>query len=252
MAAYLFVAAAVIWLIFAVAIPLILINTASIALITGLSRSKWKTFFFSLSAFGAVLMVADYNLGWFTTALVSNISFLEQFIPFLFYLNVSAGLIAAYFLIRNYLDSTNPPEEEQGEFSKRNMIAMGSLVFVGALIIGLQKYYGVANYNSKQFQASLPAGDLDHNVLNNEESNIVLLPINNLFKAWSELDFNLYKEQWDTNATQHSKKFKTRNFSDIINSRHKLFNRLNAVNVLNYKIVSLEKNATGMASVVVN
>ena len=138
---FILVVAAILWLFLAVAVPLILINIATITLIAGLTKDKWKIFLFSFSVLGAIFIVIDYNMGWFTKALVQNVSFFEGLIPLFFYLNIATGLVAVYFLIRDYLNSKSEPLEGAGEFSKRNLIVMGSLMLVGGITVGLQKYF---------------------------------------------------------------------------------------------------------------
>jgi len=138
---FLIVAFIVIWLVFAVVIPLVVIDIAIIALIVGLVIRKWNKFLFPLSILGAVYVVLDFNLGWFTKAFATNVTFLAGLIPILFYVNIVAGLVAAYFLIRNILSEKGTQTENTGEFSKRNLIIMGCLLMVGGLTIGLQKYF---------------------------------------------------------------------------------------------------------------
>ena len=151
---YILVVAAILWLFLAVAVPLILINIATITLIAGLTKSKWRKFFFSVSILGTILVVVDYNLSWFTKALVSNVSFFEGLIPLFFYLNITTGLVAAYFLIRDYLNHKSEPAEGAGEFSKRNLIVMGCLLLVGGITVGLQKYTDSQNLNEVQLDSN--------------------------------------------------------------------------------------------------
>ena len=129
---------AIMWFVFALAIPLLVIDVAAIALIAGLVRKEMSKFLLPLSVAGTVLVLADYNQGWFTKALATNVPFLAGMVPVLLYINVLAGLIAAYLLIRTFMDKRNPPLENAGEFTKRNLIAMGCLLLVGALMVGLQ------------------------------------------------------------------------------------------------------------------
>src|SRR5882724_12991018 len=75
--------AAIVWFVFSVAIPLLVINIATLALIASFIRKDLSRLLLPLSTFGAVLVVADYNLGWFTKALAANVSFLTDVIPLL-------------------------------------------------------------------------------------------------------------------------------------------------------------------------
>jgi hypothetical protein len=133
------VVALIVWFVFAVAIPLLMIDIAALALIAAVVRKEMSRWLLPLSVGGAVLVVADYNLGWFTKTLATNVSFLAGLIPVLLYANVLAGLIAAYFLIRNFMDRRNPHPERAGELTRRNVIAMGCLLLVGGLTVGLQE-----------------------------------------------------------------------------------------------------------------
>jgi|GEM_PF-2514438 len=139
--AYGLVAAAVVWFVFSVAVPLIMINIAAIGLIAGLSKRDWNKYLFPLSFLGAIYIVLDINKGWATKELVTNVSFFKGAIQFFFYLNITAGLVAAYFLIRNYLNQKRSPAEGEGEFSKRNLIVIGCLILLGGLTIVGQKYF---------------------------------------------------------------------------------------------------------------
>lgn len=130
-----------IWLAFAVALPLVIINIATIALIAGFAYKNNKQYLFILSLLGTIFIVADYNKGWLTKTLVNNVNFFTSWIPFFLYLNIVAGLIASYFLIRDFVNERKPPLNTGSEFSKRNLIIMASLLVVGGAIIGLQKYF---------------------------------------------------------------------------------------------------------------
>lgn len=136
------VVGAIVWFVLAVAIPLLVINIATLALIAGITRKEARRFLLPLSVAGAVLVMVDYNRGWFTKTLAGNVSFFAGLIPSLLYLNILAGLIAAYFLIRDFLNERKPQEAGSGEFTQRNLITMSSLLLVGALTVGLQAHFG--------------------------------------------------------------------------------------------------------------
>ena len=142
---YLIVAAIIIWLVFAVAIPLIIINIAIISLVVGLVQNKYKIYLFILSILAMVYLAIDYYEGYFTKTLANNVPFLDGVIPIFFYLNILAGLASAYFLIRDFLNKQNPSTEGEGEFSQRNLLIMGSLLLLGVLMIVFVKRYGFEN-----------------------------------------------------------------------------------------------------------
>jgi len=139
--------AAVVYFMFTVAIPLIVINTGIISLLLGVVKKGKSKFLFSLSTLGMLFLILDYNKGWLTKILPANAPSFKGSISFFFYLNIAAGLVAAYFLIRNYLNEKQAPAENEGEFSKRNLIVIGCLVLVGGLTIGLQKYFDLHDSN---------------------------------------------------------------------------------------------------------
>ncbi len=116
----LIVAAIVIWLVFAVVIPLAVINIAVIALIIGMAKKEWSKILFPFSILGSIYLIVDYNKGFFTKALVSNVSFLDGLVPILFYINILAGLVSAYLLIRDQIDKKKLQSREKG--SSRNEI----------------------------------------------------------------------------------------------------------------------------------
>ncbi len=128
------VAAAIIWFVFSVAVPLILINIALISLITGLVKKNWNKYLYSISIIGSGIVIFDYYNGWSTKTLVKNVPFFADLIPAFFYINVTAGLVAAYFLIRNYLNEKKPLVENEAEFSKRNLIIIGCLSLVALIL----------------------------------------------------------------------------------------------------------------------
>src|SRR6266542_2962388 len=72
----LIVIVAIVWFVFAVAIPLLVIDIAAITLIAALVRKDLSKWLLPLSLVGAVLVVADYNRGWFTKSLATNVPFL--------------------------------------------------------------------------------------------------------------------------------------------------------------------------------
>jgi len=146
---FLIVAFIVIWLVFAVIVPLVVIDIALISLIAGLVKKKWNKYLFPLSIIGTIYVVLDFNLGWFTKAFVANVSFLADLIPILLYINIIAGLVAAYLFVRNILNIKNPEAKEDGEFSKRNLIIMSCLLLVGGLTIGLQLYLGSTKHDKR-------------------------------------------------------------------------------------------------------
>lgn len=84
-------------------------------------------------------------------------------------------------------------------------------------------------------------------IIKNQDHSI-MIPINNLFRAWSELNLNLYMQQWDPNAGQYSKKYSARNYQEILTSRQSLFNRLNSVKVLRYEILDLKTKGNDFAT----
>ncbi len=155
---FLIVAFIVIWLVFAVIIPLVIIDIALISLVVGLVRKKWNKYLFPLSILGAIYVVLDINLGWFTKTFVTNVSFLSGIIPILFYVNIVAGLVAVYLFVRNILNMKNPEAKDEGEFSKRNLILMGCLLLVGGLTVGLQVYFG-SKTASNPMVASIPVSN---------------------------------------------------------------------------------------------
>jgi hypothetical protein len=62
------------------------------------------------------------------------------------------------------------------------------------------------------------------------------IPIDNLYRAWEQLDLNLYSKQWSPSAHQLSKKF-NRTYQMIVDKRRKDFARLASVSVDRYQIV---------------
>jgi len=153
---------AILWFVFAVAIPLLMIDIAAIALIAALTRKHLSKWLLPLSVGGAVLVVVDYNQGWLTKSLATNVSFLAGLVPVLLYINVLAGLIAAYFLIRNFMDAKNPHPENAGELTRRNVITMSCLLLVGCLTVGLQETVSQRRHARQSMAAADPTNSEDN------------------------------------------------------------------------------------------
>lgn len=128
------------WLVFNVILPLFAINLALISLISAFIFEKYKKYIFLVSALSAVFLIFDYNYGFFTSILVQNIPFFQSWIKPISIVNLAAGLTASFFSIRDILDSRMPEPIENGTFSKRNLIVMGSLALVGSITVGIQQY----------------------------------------------------------------------------------------------------------------
>jgi len=139
----------VIWLIFFVAIPLVVINMAAIALIGGVIKKNRSNILFPVSILGAIFVVADYNRGWVSGGLVREVAFLGSWIRPMLYANLLAGLIAAYLSIRHVLNTRTPPPVGESEFSKKNLIVIGCLSAVGATTVGVQMYVDTHAQHSK-------------------------------------------------------------------------------------------------------
>jgi RNA polymerase subunit RPABC4/transcription elongation factor Spt4 len=150
-----------VWLAFAVALPLIIINCAAISFVVGLTfSSKNKKYMFLLSLLAGIYIIVDYNKGLLTKTLVNNVSFFEKAIPFFLFLNIVAALIASYFLTRDFIDERKPQLNEDGEFSKRNLIIMGTLLFIGGATIFIQTHFDSETYKSINNPVNeVPGGD---------------------------------------------------------------------------------------------
>lgn len=133
--AYLVVGFAILWFVFSVAIPLILMNIALIALIVGLSAQRWKLLLLGASILGASYVVLDYRMGGVTADFTRNVSFLAGFVRPIVYLNLAAGLTGAYLLIRELLNRRTAEPESPLAMSRTNLLAMGGLLAAGAATV---------------------------------------------------------------------------------------------------------------------
>ncbi len=134
------VAAAVIWFVFSVAVPLLVINAAAITLVAGAVKKSSRSPLFVLSVACAGLVIADYNNGWFTETLVESLAFFRAFIAFFLYGNVASGLVSAFFLVRGFVDGKNP--RTSGAFSRRDATIAVGLLAIGALFVAVQQSRG--------------------------------------------------------------------------------------------------------------
>jgi len=167
-----------VWLAFAVALPLVLINCALISLVAGFFWYKGKNYLFWLSLAGTIFILFDYNKGWLTKTLVTNVSFFGGFIPFFLYINIAAGLIASYFLIRDFMNERYPPLAGNEEFSKRNIIIMASLLALGCTVIGLQRYTDsktVAGYDNTSQVTQVATTPVSSNTGNSNNQTVTIV-----------------------------------------------------------------------------
>jgi hypothetical protein len=142
----------IIYIVITMILPLFIINISIIGLIIGLLKRERSKYIFLISVVGLIFLIFDYNNGWLTKFLVEHSPSFNNKIGFFLYSNIIAGLVSAYFFIRNILNEKKPEEIAEGEFSKRNLVIMGSLLLVGCLTIGGQKYYE----NDKAFLSGNP------------------------------------------------------------------------------------------------
>jgi hypothetical protein len=192
-AVYIALFVVVVWLVL-VAVTLAIINAAVISLIIGLTQKKARRYLFILSLIGAIFVLADYNNGWFTKSLASNASFLVGLIPLFLYLNISAGLVASYFLIRDLFNEKRPPIQTEDEFSKRNLIIMASLLVIGVATVLLQRHFearrgfevaSIINNSNNTNDANGPTQNVPNSpVSNNAPSNNNLYTNGHFTGAW--------------------------------------------------------------------
>jgi hypothetical protein len=107
-------------------------------LIAGCVAQEWRRPLCSLSVAGAVSVVADYHYGWFTVSVPENLSFLAGLMGPIFVINLAAGLVAAYFLLRE------APRSEAGQggspdvFTRRNLTTIACLTGLGVGVLGAE------------------------------------------------------------------------------------------------------------------
>ncbi|MGB4849456.1 MAG: SPOR domain-containing protein [Saprospiraceae bacterium] len=123
------------WLIANIVIPLVIIDISLIGMAVGYFIEKYRKFAYPVAVTGAVFLIFDYNLHWITYQFSLHVSFLSGILPVLYVLNISAGILASYFLVSRYLMNSKPGF--WSEQKNRNMV-VGGHVFVGMLILGLQ------------------------------------------------------------------------------------------------------------------
>lgn len=258
---------AVIWLISNVIIPLLLINISIIALILGLSNEKSRAYMYPVSILGAILIILDYNLAWSTHRLASHVTFLAGLIPIFYGLNLGAGLYASFLISKQYFHSNSSSIPGTKSNSKKIQLLLGGHGFVWVIIIALQFFIlsknnnhyssGTAQNVQSRSSSNLPrennstsaAAQKLNNSSSSDVNNSYLSPIDNLFNAWSGLNFSLYMAQWDQGAAQYSKQFKTRSYQDIFQNRKSLFDRLSSVQVVNYKVLNAQAIANNTKSI---
>jgi hypothetical protein len=141
-----------IWLAVNVILPLLILNIGIIALALVFLVKEYRREFCLLSIFACVYFVVDFNVGWLTKSLLENVSFPLDALKIILYLNMSAGFVCLYLLIRNAFNSIYGISNNSSEFSKRNLIIMASLLLIAGSSIGYQVYSsgGGNSYNGDE------------------------------------------------------------------------------------------------------
>ena len=157
------VVALVVWLIFKVILPILLLNLSIIFLISSLKFSENKHILQPISAIAAGFCVFDYNYGILTSVLRDSFGGPLDFLKYVVVANFAAGLVALYLigegLIRKRVDETGDPEA----YGRQRSILIGSLAFVGLSGLGIQ-YLVDRNGNADAFAPdaeALPSSSLD-------------------------------------------------------------------------------------------
>jgi RNA polymerase subunit RPABC4/transcription elongation factor Spt4 len=122
----------VIWLMKNIVGPLMIINISFILFIIGFTKRVVREVMLVLAFLAAILIVADYK-SWIATGWVVKDGVTSGIIPFCFYLNLLAGLVAAYLFVCDLLKKNAPATVN--EFSKQNIITMSSLFAVGLTLV---------------------------------------------------------------------------------------------------------------------
>lgn len=233
----------VLWFVAAIALPLLIINISVIALLYWLIDDDHPQIPLAVSILAAIYVVFDYNLGWTMAFLVDNVSFFKGALPYFYVINLVTGLIASYLIVRNHIELNLPNQLVSLPDNTRNELHIGSLIAIAGLVCGIQFSSPKPNYASP-IASSRNATNIRTSVTpratNTIESNRALasIPINNLFKAWSRLNLDLYMAQWHPDAAQYSKKYAPRAYADILQRRTSLFARLSSVEVLKQNFLS--------------
>jgi hypothetical protein len=129
LAVIIIVVLAILWLIFKLIIPCIILNLAAITLLCSfITRDKgilWR--FFSVLA--GIYVVVDYNNGWITTSLPKNVPVLVDSIQPMYYANVACSFLAVFFMARHSLNSYFEPADSRHEIKR----SIGIALCIGAL-----------------------------------------------------------------------------------------------------------------------
>ncbi len=128
----------VVWFVFKVILPILLLNLSIIFLISSLKFSQNKHILQPLSAITAGFCVFDYNYGIFTSVLRDSLGDPLDFLKYVVIANFAAGLVALYLtgesLIRKRVDESGDPEA----YTRQRSILIGSLAFAGLSGLGIQ------------------------------------------------------------------------------------------------------------------
>lgn len=145
----------VIWLVFAVLLPLAIVDAAAIGLSAAAMSEKRRTTCFGVSAAGAAYILLDYNAGWLTRELMETLPFLAGWTSAILYLNVSAGLVSCFFLLSPAVARL---DRLRGlEADRRQLVLAASLLAAGVLIFAGQRWADSRWERDHAPMASVPA-----------------------------------------------------------------------------------------------
>ncbi|MDB5228877.1 MAG: Double zinc ribbon [Bacteroidota bacterium] len=99
-----------IWLVFTFAIPLIILDISIVCFIWSLFSKNHKVYLLIGSISGAIYCTFDYQLGWLARSLVQNASPFKQILPYIFYVNLTTGVISIILLIKKFSDKSTDDE----------------------------------------------------------------------------------------------------------------------------------------------
>jgi hypothetical protein len=135
---------AIIYLIFVVVVPFIILNISIIALVGSFIVAKKRRILQWSSLIGFVYLFFDIQAHWLSHHLVKNIEVSNRVIDYVFYGNTIAGLTAAFLVLRDWLrtnysltNSSNNTKLDRivSRSTRRDVYVAGGLIVIAAGLI---------------------------------------------------------------------------------------------------------------------
>ncbi|TAK62202.1 MAG: hypothetical protein EPO24_05165 [Bacteroidetes bacterium] len=162
---------AIVYFIFVVIIPLLILNIPVIALASSFFMKQKRKILLWSSTVGMAYVFLDTQVHWLSFHLMNNIEMSREVIDYIFYVNVTVGLTSSFLLLHPFINSNNQSTEASPDSAAgmKNKEATKRLIFVitGLLLAAITMVWiyrgpvtspGVSTYSIPSYVSTEPAG----------------------------------------------------------------------------------------------